>query len=132
MHTEIGFKRCQTRSRAIGASPDRVHRFIADATNIPRWAPAFATDIRPRGEYWIATTARGDAEIVVASNPDARTVDILSADDSTRGAFMRVIPNGPVSELLFTLCFEPGTPEDAVAAQMTVVEDELATVDQLV
>jgi hypothetical protein len=43
-----------------------------------------------------------------------------------------VIPNGPVSELLFTLCFEPGTPEDAVAAQMTVVEDELATVDQLV
>jgi hypothetical protein len=132
MPINTAFKRCETRSIAIDAPPRRVHRFIADAANIPRWAPAFATAVRPRSDHWIATTPRGDAEIVVASNPEAGTVDILSAGDVTRGAFMRVIPNGPVSEVLFTLLFEAGTPEEAVAAQMIVVEEELATVDQLV
>jgi hypothetical protein len=105
---------------------------MAEATNSPRWAPAFATAIRPSGEYWVATTPRGDAEIVVASQPDAGTVDLLSAADPTRGAFARVIPNGPVSEVLFTLFFEPGTPEEAIAAQMIVVEDELASISRLV
>jgi hypothetical protein len=126
------FKRSETRSIAIDAPPHRVHRFMSDAANIPRWAPAFATAIRPCGEHWVATTSRGEAEIVVARSPDAGTVDILSADDITRGAFMRVIPNGPVSEVLFTLMFEPDTPEEAIAAQMTVVEAELARIDQLV
>ena len=132
MTTISQFNRSETRSIAIDAPPDRVHRFMADAANIPRWAPAFATAIRPSGNRWVATTAGGDAEIVVASQPESGTVDILSADDVTRGAFARVIPNGPVSEVLFTLFFEPDTPEEAIAAQMAVVEDELATIEQLV
>jgi hypothetical protein len=132
MTTDLAFRRSETRSIAIDAPPHRVHRFIADAVNIPRWAPAFATAIHASGKHWIATSSRGDAEIVVASNPDAGTVDILSADDSTRGAFARVIPNGSVSEVLFTLFFEPGTPEEAVATQMNVVDDELARISQLV
>ena len=132
MHTNTAFKRCETRSLAIDASPGRVHRFMADAANIPSWAPAFATAIRPSGEHWIATSSRGEVEIVVAGHRDAGTVDILSADDTTRGAFARVIPNGPVSEVLFTLFFEPGTPEEAIAAQMAVVEEELTRIAQLV
>ncbi len=126
------FNHAETRSIAIDAPPDRVHRFMADGANIPQWAPAFATAIRPHGDHWVATTPGGDAEIVVASHPDAGTVDILSADDLTRGAFARVIPNGAVSEVLFTLLFASDTPAEAIAAQMAVVEDELARVDQLV
>jgi hypothetical protein len=132
MSISVEFKRSETRSIAIDASPRRVHRFMADAANIPKWAPAFATAIRPSGDHWVATSSRGDAEIVVASNPDTGTVDILSAGDTTRGAFARVIPNGPVSEVLFTLFFEPGTPEQAIATQMSVVDDELAKISQLV
>jgi uncharacterized protein YndB with AHSA1/START domain len=132
MPIDVAHKRSETRSIAVDAPPHQVHRYIADPANLPRWAPAFATAITPSGEHWVATSSRGDAEIVVASNREVGTVDILSADDRTRGAFARVIPNGPVSEVLFTLFFEPGTSDDAVAAQMTVVEDELATIRQLV
>lgn len=132
MPINVVFNRSETRSIAIDAPPHQVHRFIADPVNIPRWAPAFATAISPSGEHWIATTSRGDAKIVVASNRDAGTVDILSAADRTRGAFARVIPNGPASEVLFTLFFEPDTPAEAIAAQMTVVEDELTRIRQLV
>jgi uncharacterized protein YndB with AHSA1/START domain len=132
MPTNVEFKRSETRSIAIDAPPERVHRFIADPANIPRWAPAFATAVRPSGGHWVATSSRGDAEIVVAGNAHAGTLDILSAGDATRGAFTRVIPNGPASEVLFTLFFERGTPEETIAAQMTVVEDELARINQLV
>ncbi len=68
----------------------------------------------------------------MASHPAARTVDILSADDQTRGAFARVIPNGQMSEVLFTLFFAPGTPEEAIDAQMAIVDDELARIRELV
>jgi uncharacterized protein YndB with AHSA1/START domain len=132
MSTNAEFKRSETRSIAIEAPPQQVYRFIADATNIPRWAPAFATAISPRGEHWVASTPGGDAEVVVISHQDAGTVDIVSADDQTRGAFARVIPNGPLSEVLFTLFFEPETPEEAIVAQMSVVEDELTSIRQLV
>jgi uncharacterized protein YndB with AHSA1/START domain len=132
MSIDVEFKRSETRSIAIDAPPHEVHRYIADPANIPRWAPAFATAIRPRGEHWVTTSSRGDAEIVVASNRDVGTVDILSAADRTRGAFVRVIPNGTLSEVLFTLFFEPGTPEESIVAQMTVVDDELARIGQQV
>ena len=131
MLTTSELKRSETRSIAIDAPPEEVHRFVADATNIPRWAPAFATAIRPSDKNWVVTTECGEAEIVLASNPQSRTLDILSADDRTRGAFARVISNGPGSEVLFTLFFEPGTPEQAVAAQMSVVDGELASIKQL-
>jgi uncharacterized protein YndB with AHSA1/START domain len=131
MPTKSDFKRSETRSIAIDAPPDKVHRFISDATNIPRWAPAFATAIRPSDYHWVATSERGEAEIIVASNPDSGTLDILSAADRTRGAFARVIGNGPGSEVLFTLFFALDTPEQAVAAQMTVVDGELASIKQL-
>jgi hypothetical protein len=52
----------------------------------------------------------------------------VAADDPRRGAFARVLPNGDSSEFLFTLFFPDGMGEDAVAAQMAVVEDELRSV----
>ena len=132
MSTNTEFKRSETRSITVDAPPQQVHRFIADPVNIPRWAPSFASAISPSGTRWIATTSQGDAEIVVASNRDAGTVDILSAADQTRGAFSRVIPNGSLSEVLFTLFFEPTTPEEAIAGQMAVVVDELTRIRQMV
>ena len=131
MHTTLQLNRSETRSIAIDAPPERVHRFIADPINIPRWAPAFATAIRPNDAHWIATTERGETEIIVASHPESGTLDILSAADRTRGAFARVISNGAGSEVLFTLFFDPGTPEQAVTAQMTVIDEELASIKRL-
>jgi hypothetical protein len=72
-----------------------------------------------------------EARIVVRVSRDSGTVDILRAERPTSGAFMRVLPNGEGSELLFTLFFPAGTDEQAVVAQMSTVEQELGVVRSL-
>jgi hypothetical protein len=128
MHTNWELNQAQTRSIAIDATPSSVHEFMSAPGNIPRWAPKFATEVHRDGERWIATSARGDAEIVVDSHPSARTVDILSAADRTRGAFARVLPNGSGCEVLFTLFFAADASAEAIATQMTIVDEELAAI----
>jgi hypothetical protein len=132
MHTDITMSLCETRSAAIPAPPERVHAYMADPNHVPDWAPGFASAIRPEGEHWIATTAGGEAEIVVVADRAAGTVDILSAADRSRGAFARVIPNGSGCEVLFTLLFAPDTPAEAIEGQMRVVDDELDAIRQRV
>ena len=133
MHTNSSLKRCETRSISIAAPRDSVHAFVASARNMPRWAPAFASAIRPDGEHWIVNTPSGDElPIVVIGNAEAGTVDILAAADRRSGAFARILPNETGSEMLFSLLFASGTDEDAVARQMAVVEDELAAVRRFV
>jgi len=59
------------------------------------------------------------------------TVDLLAADQPTRGAFTRVVPNGQGSEYLLTLFFPDGTEQTAVCDQMAIVDDELNAVREL-
>jgi hypothetical protein len=118
--------RTETRSITIDAPSAAVLDLVGDARSLPRWAPDFARSVRADGEHWIINDA---ARIDMVRGAD--TVDIVAADDRRRGAFSRVLPNGDSSEFLFTLFFPDGTGEDAVAAQMAVVEDELRTVRDL-
>jgi len=124
MHTN----RSETRQISIAAAPDRVLDVVGDARTLPRWAPGFATTIRPDGKHWVIND---EAAIDVRVDRALGTVDILSAADPRRGAFTRVVPNGGGSEYLFTLFFPGAAGEDEVAAQMAVVEEELRTVRAL-
>jgi uncharacterized protein YndB with AHSA1/START domain len=123
--------RCETRSISIDAPPDAVLDLVGDARTLPRWAPAFARDVRPDGEQWLINRGADEARIEVRVSREHGTVDIVSAANPRRGAFTRVIPNGAGSEYLFTLFFPDGTSEEAVAAQMAVVEGELRAVRDL-
>jgi hypothetical protein len=132
MHTDLDIKRCETSSISIAAPPADVFEFVAEPTNLPRWAPAFASSIRPDGERWIVSSSTGEAPIVVAADKTARTVDILADADRTRGAFARILPNGGGSEMLFSLLFGTEASADEVAAQMLTVRDELEAVRRFV
>lgn len=127
----ISLKRAETRSVSIAAVPDDVLACVADARNLPCWAPQFAPNIRPDGDEWVIRNADGEGRLRVQVSTESGTVDLLSAADLRRGAFMRVVPNGHGSEFLFTLFFATDTAESAVAAQMEVIERELATVRSL-
>ncbi|GAA3596015.1 SRPBCC family protein [Kribbella ginsengisoli] len=129
MHTN--FKHSHTRSIAIAASPETLFDLVSDPTAFPRWAPGFARSARPAGEHWIIENEQGEARIVVRSSREHGTVDILSADDPSQGAYSRVLPNGDGSEYQFTLQFPLDAPDDAVTAQMAVVEAELEAVRAL-
>jgi hypothetical protein len=118
----------QTRSISIAATPTTVHGYVADPHHLPAWAPAFAAGIRPSGEHWKVTQGETEVDISILADPERRTIDIVSANDRNRGAFLRVLPNGDGSELLMTLFFPPDTPRDAIDAQMATVDAELAAV----
>src|SRR4051812_27854609 len=120
--------RSETRQISIEAAPDQVLDVVGDARTLPRWAPKFATTIRPDGEHWVV-----NEELTVDVHVDRAhgTVDIVSPADPRLGAFTRVVPNGAGSEYLFTLFFPEAAGEDAIATQMAVVEEELCAMRAL-
>ena len=120
--------RTESRSITIAAAPTTVFDYVADARNLPHWAPAFATAVRPEGDRWIVTNDAGEFPVVVRASAEHGTVDVVSAADDARGAFTRVLPNGDGAEYQFTLFFPDGTDEAAVEQQMTTVEQELEAV----
>src|ERR1700733_10806120 len=94
--------RCETRSISIPAPPQAVLDVVADARTLPRWAPNFTHGVEPDGEHWIID---GGARIDLRLSREHATIHIVTAEDPTRGAFTRVLPNATGSEYLFTLFF---------------------------
>lgn len=129
MHTNLQLTR--TRSISIAAPPQTVFDLVADPSTLPQWAPGFARAIRPDGDQWIVENDQGEARILVRTSREHGTVDILSADEPSQGAYSRVLPNGTGSEYQFTLQFPQDAPEDAIALQMATVEAELEAVRSL-
>jgi hypothetical protein len=109
-----------------------VFAFVADPHNLPRWAPGFASAVRPDRDRWIVTSDDSELTIAVRTSEELGTVDLVRGTDLNVGAFSRVLPNAGGSEYLFTLFFPDGTPEDAITAQMEIVEEELRTIRELV
>jgi len=118
----------ETRTVSIEAPRSNVVRFLGNANNLPRWAPNFARTVRPQNGRWLINAGEGEAEILVAASEGLGTVDLVSAADPTRGAFLRVLPSGAGCELLFTLFFPPTASDAVVTQQMSVVRQELETV----
>ena len=126
MHT---INRAETRPISIAASPQAVQAYLADARNLPAWAPGFAPRIRPDGAAsWVVTAEDREFNIDVLAESRSGAVDVVSASDHSRGLFTRVLPNAGGSELLFTLLFAPDAPEPAIQAQLVTLDSELAAV----
>ena len=124
--------RAETRTASIAAPPDAVFAVVADGARLPEWAPAFAPATEhEEGERWLIGTGDARFAILLRADAAARTVDLLSPDDPSRGAFLRVLPNAQGAELLFTLFFGASVAEEAVEAQMATVAAELAAVGRL-
>lgn len=121
----------QTRAIAIAAPPDIVLDLVADAVNLPLWAPKFAPAVRAEKHLWIISRDGEEVHIRVRVDREHGTVDLLAASQPTRGAFTRVVPNGHGSEYLFTLFFRDGTDEATVGDQMAIVDEELKAVREL-
>jgi hypothetical protein len=121
----------ETRTISIAAPPAIVLDLLADPGRLPEWAPAFASAARPDGHDWLVDSGGTQFRIQVPVSRDHGTVDLLRPGDTSRGARMRVLPNGDGSEFVFTLIFPPGIEPGVIARQMTTVESELRMVREL-
>jgi hypothetical protein len=128
-------KRASTRSISIDVPPQVVLDLVADPTELPRWAPAFARAVRPAGgDYWLVDTGDGEVRIRIRVSRELGTVDFLMGDAPpglALGAFTRVVPNGSGSEFIFTRFYSDSTSDIEMAEQRAVVAVELQTVRAL-
>jgi uncharacterized protein YndB with AHSA1/START domain len=122
--------RAVTRSTTIDAPTGGVFSYLADAANLPSWAPAFATTVEPDGDAWVV--GQGDARLGlrILADRERGTVDLRVTPPNGREStvYMRVLPNGSGSELLFTLFFSDSRTDEELARQAAEVEAELARV----
>ena len=98
----------RTVSIAIDAPPQAVYDFVADALNMPRWAPGFCQTITPdpavdRG--WRITTADGTPAHARFIAPNALGVvdHWVTVNDVEVYVPLRVVANGAGSEVLVTV-----------------------------
>lgn len=108
-----------------------VYNYIADLGNLPDWS-FFETATEVDGA-WRVGTPRGEVTLKLAPPNDLGVLDhhLETADGRTIYIPMRVISNGGDSEVLFTVFRQPGMTDEAYAADITVVETDLARLKSL-
>jgi hypothetical protein len=120
-----------TRSISITTAPELVVDLAGDPRRLPDWAPRFASAVSPDGPDWVVESGESRFHLRVRVDRELGVIDLIQPANPNRGAYMRVLANGAGSELVFTLIFPAGTPDELIAQQMTTVEAELRTVRDL-
>jgi hypothetical protein len=121
-----------TRAAECDVEPGRIYEVLAQAENLPKWAPVFADSVeRIDGTHFNLTKAGNTFKIEMLLEPSAHTVDyIREMGGGVRGgAFIRVIPR-PLggSTVVMTVPMGPGAKE---AVQGKELEQELAALIEL-
>ncbi len=121
-----------TRTTESDLEPGQIYAVLAEANNIPKWAPVFADAIEGIGDGRYRITKNGETfNVEVSLHPSAGTVDYVREMPNGRrgGAYLRVMPR-PLGgcTITMTVPIGPATSESEVAK---VLEQELADVVQL-
>ncbi len=125
--------KADTKTVAIHAQPGRVVDFLADPTNLPRWAVGFAKAVRRAGDQWVVTTGAGEMGIRVNADRQLGVVDFVMcpAPGVEAMAASRVIPAGAGAEYVFTQFQPPDMPDDVFAKSVHALAHELTVLKAL-
>jgi hypothetical protein len=121
-----------TRATECDFEPGIIYDALAEAGNLPKWAPVFADAVQRIGDGRYRVSKSGQAfDIEVPLNPAAGTVDYIRemANGKRGGAYLRVMPR-PLGgcTIVMTVPIGPTTNESEVAK---VLEQELADLVRL-
>ncbi len=122
----------KTLTVAIGRPPKEVAGFVANPSNLPKWAKTFCRSIRPAGDAWIIKTPQGEMRARFAPPNDFGVVDHYIQPAAGPEIFvpLRVAPNGGGSEVVFTLFQLPGMSDEGFAADAALVEKDLQSLKE--
>ncbi len=131
-------KNFDVQSIAINANPDQVFEFIAEPTNVPKWALGFsAVD----GETAMMETPNGKMKIGMKmyANLELRTVDtVMTMPDGSIGkAFSRITENDNGNSAVFTfVLMAPPVPleemEGTLEEQKKQLKEELQFLKKII
>jgi hypothetical protein len=118
----------------LNETKSTVFEFLADVTNLPKWATEFAESGRWDGPVYKVRTSQG--ELIVRHDADARTgvIDIHAGPTPEQmGLFpVRVLGMGDRSAVTFTFFQAPDMPDDFFAQQHASLRKELAALPGVV
>jgi hypothetical protein len=121
-------------SISIARRPAEVYEFASDPTNMPRWASGLArSEIRKDGDEWVADSPAGRVRVRFAPRNSFGVMDhdVTLESGATVHNAMRVVPNGEVSEFVFTLIRRPEMSDTQFAQDKAAVENDLKTLKAL-
>ena len=91
----------------VSINKDRgaVYDFVSNPANLPKWAKAFCLSIEEDGDSWRARTPQGEVTIKMAARNPYGVLDhtVVPAPGVEVHVPMRVVPNGKMCEVIFTL-----------------------------
>jgi Polyketide cyclase / dehydrase and lipid transport len=124
-------ERTVTGSIESNVGRDALVALLADASQLPAWAPAFADTMVRDGDAWRATKGAREFLVQVAVRADAGTVDYLRevAPGRFGGAYLRVVPR-PAGGSVVTMTLPVGDGVDPAGVRATLAA-ELAALAEL-
>lgn len=115
-------------SIGINAHPDKVFQFIAEPTNVPKWALGFS-EVDGKTALMETSTGKMKVGMTMESNPALGTVDttMTMPDNSIGMAYSRVLPNdgGQTSIFSFVL-MAPPVPLEEIEGTLEAQKQQLA------
>ncbi|MFD7469278.1 SRPBCC family protein [Streptomyces tendae] len=125
-------------SRHLGVHIDRaasdVYAYASNPANLPAWAHGLGTSIEKRADHWVAESAPMGRVTVTFTPPNDLGVldhDVTLPSGETVHNPVRVIADGTVSEVVFTLRRRPGTSDADFERDAAVVTADLARLKEL-
>lgn len=111
----------------INRTPEQVYEFVSNPANLPQWATAFCKSIRQTESGWIIDTPDGEVGLRFEKANIYGVLDhyVRLAPDMEIHVPMRVLKNGDVSEVIFTLFRLPGMSDVDDARDRDMVQKDL-------
>ena len=121
--------RSVTKTVSIGAPPDKVFAFLADASNWPRWAIVNVKSVtKAEGDWWEMLTPAGAARLRIRPQPHLGILDHdFVAPDAKWTVPARVVPNGTGALFMITFFQPPAFTDEFFDQQTALVDKELST-----
>ncbi|MFG3105662.1 SRPBCC family protein [Streptomyces tendae] len=125
-------------SRHLGVHIDRaaadVYAYASNPANLPAWAHGLGTSIEKRADHWVAeSTPMGRVTVTFTPPNDLGVLDhdVTLPSGETVHNPVRVIADGTVSEVVFTLRRQPGTSDADFERDAAMVTADLARLKEL-
>jgi hypothetical protein len=110
-----------------------VYEFAQRPENFARWASGAAKSLRREGGDWVADGPDGRAVLRFAPRNEFGVLDhtVILASGAEIHMPVRVVPNGPGCEVMFTLFRQPGMTDAVFARDADWVAKDLAALKVL-
>ena len=123
----------RTLSVSIACPPGKVYEFVSNPENLPKWAKGLGKSGRKDGVDWIVDTPQGPMKVRFADKNNFGVLDhyVTTASGVEVYVPLRVLSNGPGSEVIFTLFRLPEMSDEKYAEDMKLVEQDLRTLKDI-